>query len=233
MTIATLAFAAALQDGQATPSQLVSKMIKRYYDAKTIGGTVRSELDVSGTKLTIDTTLWIERPGKLYLRQTTSAGPSFLVTADGKDFSYPKPGVGGQAGSGSGRLVEFQGSSDVGVVYSTAALSIAERSTPLDLAIARLDDLKMLRDQWVTVTDGGAKELSGVSCRMVTGKWTSNPVYGVLGYYAMWITSEGDLLKFEVQGPNPEVEGGKITRVYSVALKVGATPPEDQFKVVK
>ena len=233
MTIATLALAVTLQDPQETPPQLVSRMIRRYYDAKTIGGTIRSELDVSGAKLTIDTTLWLERPSKLYLRQTTSAGPSFLVTADGKDFSYGKPAVGGQEGEGTGRLVEFQGANDLGFVYSTASLSVAERSTPLDLAISRGPDLKMLRDQWVTVTDGGTKDIDGVQCRVVTGKWTSNPAYGVLGHYAMWISPEGDLMQFEIQGPDPSKDGGKVSRKYKVDLKVGATPPDGQFTVAR
>lgn len=233
MTIAAMAFALVNQDAEISGAQLVSKMIRRYYDAKTIGGTIKTDLDVSGATLGITTTLWIERPNKLYLRQVTTAGPSFLVTADGKEYSYERPSVGGQVSTSPGRLVEYQGSTDIGGVYTSAALSIAERSNPLDLAIARQDDLKMLRDQWVTLKDGGEKEVDGKPCRMVTGQWTSNPVYGVLGHYAMWITSEGDLIKMEIQGPNPELAGSKIVRTHTVDLKVGATPPEGQFTVAK
>lgn len=231
MTVAFLALAIAGQEAAPSPAQLVSKMMSRYHGAKTLGGTIHTEIEIGDAKLTIDTVLWIERPSKLYLKQSTSPGMEFLVTADGREFSYDAPMRG--IGDLSPRLLEYQGANDVGAVYATASMSLGERSTPLDLAISRKDDLAMLRDQWVTVEDGGSKELGGKPCRMVTGKWTSNPVYGQLGHYAMWITPEGDLLRFEVRGPNPEVQGQTITRLHTVDISVGATPPDGQFKVVR
>lgn len=216
-----------------SPSQLLTRMMARYHDAKTLGGTITTRVTWENNRLEVDTTLWFERPGKLYLKQATNLGPRYLVTADGQEFSYDKPLSGRLEDlEKGGRLLEAQGGRTLQEVYAIASLSIAERSTPLDLAIARLPDLRMLRDQWATVEDGGTADLEGEACRRIVGDWTSNPEYGVLGRYEMLVGPEADLRRFRVVGPNPEGKGA-VDRLHEVRLKVGAVPPEGQFKVVR
>jgi hypothetical protein len=229
-----IALALSLQDSRPPdPSALVSKMIQRYHGAATIGGTVGTRLRWDDQELTIQTTLWLERPGKLYLKQVTSVGSTFLVTADGNEFSYDKP-LSGQVEDlqRGGRLLEAQAGKTLQDVYAIASLSIAERSTPLDLAIARIDDLRMLRNQWVSVEAGPDQRGGTETLLTVVGKWTSNPEYGTLGKFEMAITPEGDLRRFRVVGRTDDGKG-EIVREHVVDLKVGATPPQGQFTVAR
>jgi outer membrane lipoprotein-sorting protein len=229
---ALLALAPLSQEAGQSPQQVLSQMIKRYYDAQSLGGTFSTLVEWDKERLVIETELWYERPGKLFLRQTTNLGFSFLVTADGQEFSYDKPlsGIPEDLAAG-GRLMEAQVGRTIADVYTISSLSIAERSTPLDLAIARIDDLRMLRNQWVTVEEGGTEEVDGVAHRKVVGKWTSNPEYGVLGTYALWVGPQGDLRRVLIQGKDDD--GKLVTRRHEVDLKVGAQAPEGKFKVVR
>lgn len=232
MTLFALALAMQ-ESAPPDPSALVSKMIQRYHDAATIGGTVGTLLKWDGQQLRIQTTLWLERPGKLYIKQDTSVGASFLVTADGAEFSYNKPLSGHiEDVQRGGRLLEAQAGKTLKEVYALVSLSIAERSMPLDMAVARIDDLRMLREQWVTVESGRDQKSGNETWHTVVGKWTSNPVFGVLGAYEMAITPEGDLRRFRVVGRTDDGKS-EVVREHEVDLKVGAKPPDGQFTVAR
>ena len=80
------------QDPQIDAGAIVSKMINRYHGAKTLSGEFTSSVLIGKDKATITTKFQLERPAKLYLKQSVSPGNRvFIVTSDGKEFSYMKP----------------------------------------------------------------------------------------------------------------------------------------------
>src|SRR5262249_23627988 len=88
--LSTLFLIAAAQDSAPTAASVLSKMIAHYHEAKTIKGTCQTHLVLGAKTLDIENTLQIERPLKVYLRQSAQ-DRTYVLTSDGRRFSYNKP----------------------------------------------------------------------------------------------------------------------------------------------
>jgi hypothetical protein len=239
-------------------SQVVSKMLAYYSSSQTLTGTILYTATDGQGKAQLQTTIQYEKPSKLYIRQVKGGNnpQQWLVTSDGKFFSYDAPGhllgvkqgsglVTGQEGSRTTRLVErvnqIDGVLDVGRIYAVAAYgSLGDRSMPLDVAIGRKEDLSHDVLMWMTVESGGKVELNGVQANLIKGKWRP---YGDMkanegfppGLYEMLITDEGKLLRYQVDQWVGSKNGSevKLRETWDVDLTVNGTTDSKLFRLVK
>jgi hypothetical protein len=203
-------------------------------------GTISLTQTAGGEKGRIDTQIQYERPAKLYLKQQmlTASGSIWLVTSDGKYFSYNKPRDTNTISINAGnRLIESiinkEGKLDLGGIYAASAKSLGDRSTPLDIAIARKEDLSFLRQQWATIKLAGSVNIDGVTCWKIVGDWREYGEAMVSGVYTIVISESGDLKMFCIN-ESLAINGQAVPLEsrWDVNLTVGATPNQDLFKVV-
>src|SRR4051812_37388578 len=78
---------------QTPASQLVSKMLRYYADAQSMTGTITYTATDGGGKVQMVTYLQYEKPSKLFIKQVKGGSQpmQWLVTSDGKLFSYDSP----------------------------------------------------------------------------------------------------------------------------------------------
>jgi hypothetical protein len=224
-----------------SPAALVSKMIARYAEAKTVVGTITFVNSASGRSVRIDTQLQLERPSRLFLRQATASQPpqTWLVTSDGEFFSYDRPeGLLGRAQ----RLIEPVKAGDqllkVADIYSAAGGSLADRSPPLDLAIGRLVDLQALRNSWATLEYKGRTTFRGATVHVVAGQHRDAVELPASGTFEMLIGDDGDLLRYThrniVAAPREyNVAPIEVTAVWDADLKVNGPVDPNLFRVVR
>lgn len=238
------------QDGTSPSAKgLIEKMMSRYYAAQTLTGKIKLTVSTKAGSASLETEVQYERPSKLYLRQqknVASPDPSqpskWLVTSDGKTFSYDVPNERYEASPGL-RLVEpvsnvrVKTVHTIASIYAAASKSIGDRSMPLDMAISNRDDLVYRRAQWATYQIRGTKEISGRQANLIGGDFRPYAGAEVIGKYQMAITNEGDLLQY-VEETNVAVGEGansqivRVTSQWDVDLKVGGAVSPALFKVV-
>ncbi|MBS1714667.1 MAG: DUF2092 domain-containing protein [Armatimonadetes bacterium] len=237
MTLAALLLVTAPQDALPKAGETVSKMIAKYHDAKTLKGDIVTTIRLGDQSVQISTSLQAQRPDKLYIRQSVGE-QVYVLTCDGKNFSYNKP-VSTLVAKSDLRLMEpFVAGMGLGDVYRAAAESLAERSAPLDLAISDMRDLKRLREQWVGLDLTGEVDWNGEKVYRITGQWrltTTSPVTANLGLY---VTKDGELRRFVLdQLPNvlQDDKSGtvKVSRDYDVHISVDTTVDPKLFTVLK
>lgn len=217
-----------------SPAKLLSEMFAKYASAKTVSGTITLTQGTERETGQIVTELAYERPAKLFIRQVraTQSRRVWLVTSDGKYFSYgkPDPTVGG-------RLVEPVSNEkrtlDLGGIYAAASASLGDRSAPLDIAISRREDLAAVRAQLATLDYVGTKDLGGETVHVIEGKWREYGEAPATGKFTICIGPNSDLRVYAVT--EPMSIGGAVLNVLSrwdVNLKVGADIGANVFKVV-
>ena len=242
--------------GQGTPAQvpaqtgaaIVSKMMSHYADAKTLSGTIKYTLTAGSSSVSMETYVQFERPGLIYIKQVENAGKNrvWILASDGKYFSYDLP----DQEPGVGRLVEpmVQVRSDrkpgdpkpvpfdIGVMYKAAAASLADRSTALDLAIGRLDDLKYLQHQIATVRNEGRVDVGDRQLDHIAGDWRGLDSNQVTGTYEMFVADDGGLVRF-VRHENAAPENGgppiSLHSIWDVNLTVNGPVDRALFKIVR
>jgi len=197
------------------PSALISKMLAFYHDARTLTGTITMTQKVGEQSGSILTTVQFETPSKLYVRQQKQIGDrrEWMIVSNGKLFAYDAPDL--RTSETSKRLVEAQVIEEVkptGVkevimrlgireVYAAGAATLGDRSTPLDIAIGRTEDLRALRDQWATVNYKGTTEHGGKTVHVVMGDWRPYGNALPIGQYRMLVNDSGELLQFARSEP--------------------------------
>jgi len=240
--IVLIALLAARQEALPTASDVVSKMMAKYHEAKTIKGEATTTVVVGGQQLVIKSTIQLERPTKLYLRQDVlNQGMTFVVTSDGKEFSYQKPiNTSSTDRNPKTRLIEsVTAGLGLGDLYRAAGQSLAERSAVLDLLISDVRDLNMLRDQWVSLKLTGKEDLNGESVYRIVGKWRLNRASQTTANYGLFITPDGDLRKYVVDQLPGAVKlskddyDGPVSRTFVVNATVGADLEPSLFTVLK
>lgn len=247
----TLMIAAAMLP-QGDAAALVGKMLARYDGAKTLTGTIRFTQTANNVSIVIDTAIQYEKPSKLFIRQErrSSEPRIFLVTSDGQHFSYDLPED--RVAAQGERLIEpvkqLGRDLDIRQIYAAASRSLGDRSAPLDIAIARTEDLRFIRNQWATVDFAPSQPDTGL--RVVTGNWRLNATAPASGQYEMWITEEGELKRYqqsEIIQPETTVLDEKfrprplglnagpiqIVSIWDVNLQVDGKPDNALFKVVR
>lgn len=249
----SLCVAVALLTPQESAAELVGRMLRHYDGGNSLTGTIRMVQSVQNISIGIDTYVQWEKPSKLFIRQDrkNSEARSFFVTSDGTLFSYDLPEE--RVGAPGERLVEqvTQAGKQLTYreIYAVASRSLADRSAPLDIAIARTDDLKYIRNQWATLEMLDREVPEGI--KAVGGNWRLYANSPASGTYEMWIESTtGNLKKYihrETFQPNTttldekfrsrkvDLNVGPITivTVWDLDLKVGGSPDASLFKVIK
>ncbi|MCW5942311.1 MAG: hypothetical protein KIS66_08770 [Fimbriimonadaceae bacterium] len=237
--IAVALISAGAQAGAPTPASLVSKMFARYFEAKTLTGTIAMKQTLGTMAIECATAIQYERPGKLYLRQrmTGNDARSTLVTSDGKTFSYDTPDY--LPGSENvKRLIEKMdtpfGKLDIGGVYSAAAKSLADQSMPLDVAIGRKEDLTFRKNQWASLVYAGKVAFGGESVHRIAGKYRAFSAANPSGDFEMLVSEAGDLRRYTLKSTF-QAEGRPLSvqAVWEVKLVVDGTPDPKLFAVVK
>lgn len=223
------------------PSALVGKMLARYFEAPTIVGRIGLTVAAPTGAVNVETTLQIERPGKMYIRQTKSAGDkrAFLITADGKGFTYDAPDI--RIGQPSNkRLFEAYGKKteiyDLKAAFSVAGAVLPDRSMALDVAIGRREDLAFIRGQWATMQAMGSFPVREQTAFVVGGDWRPDATAPVAGTYRMAITADGDLVQYEIRQtivvPGSNLGPQTIVQTWDVNLSLTTKPNPDLFKLV-
>ncbi len=238
MSVTALCLALLSQDAAPalpTATDVMSRLFARYHGAKTVVGTAVSTITVGDTVITIATDLQVERPNKVYIRQTVREdGRVFLLVGDGKTFSYGKP-VGTEAidADRSSRLIETHFPyMTLGDVYRAAARSLAERSIVLDLAVADTRDMALLRDQWATIDLTGTVEQGGETLYRIVGQWRPNAVEPVSANFGLFVTKDGDLRRYVIE-QLPGAGALSASRQWSVDLQIDAPVKPELFTVVR
>lgn len=223
-------------------SGLVSNMLGRYADAKSMTGTIRFTQSAQRSSVSIETTLQFEKPSKLFIRQQlrSSEPMTWLVVSDGSQFSYNTPeNLPGAANLP--RLVEQVEQNGVKLdtkgIYKAAASSIGDRSAPLDIVIGHPEDLKGLTYQWATLEYRGRVQLGDETVDLIAGRWRPYGTAPAHGTYEMYLTPSGELRRYVVvetvsAGPeNPQML--EVRSVWDVRVAINGKPDPALFKVVR
>lgn len=228
--------APAAQGDGASAASILTKMFARYGDAKTLKGTIVLTQSIGNQGGQLKTDIQFEYPSKLYLRQEKEfvKKETWLVTSDGKHFSYAAP-----YGPGKGqRLIEpirlATGTTlTVRDIYAAVTASIGDRSAPLDLAISRKEDLNYLRGQWASLTLDGAKDLNGEEVYAISGNWREYQTAPVSGRFQIFVSKEGDLKRYAIEESVKLDNSYRVVSVWEVNLKINGEVDDKLFKLVK
>ena len=227
--------------GSVNASLLVQKMIEYYNDAATMTGTIVMTTKVGDESLSITTNLQFEKPSRIYVRQQKSLGDKrvWLIVSDGKLFAYDAPGLAAWEDPKK-RLAEPV--TYLGVkktfrdIYAVGATGLGDRSTPLDIAIGRTEDLKYVRDQWRSVNYRGKSTHLGQEVNVVMGEWRPYGNAEVQGQYRMLITPGGELKEFarsEMVKPQGAPQAFNVVTTWAVNLKKDDRPDPNLWATVR
>lgn len=239
--VATLALLAGAQAAP-TPAQLISDVFAKYHAAQKISGQIVLTQSIGQQSGALVTTLQLERPGKLYIRQVRqTANPvQWLVTCDGNTFSYDEPLP---AELRKQRLVENLRVWDAKAkkfnpltlkdAYAAAVKSLGDRSAPLDIAIARVEDLRAMRLQWSKLKYEGLVDRGDQKAHLVTGDWHEYGDAPATGTFRMVISEGRELLQYAVAEP-VSVSGvvQTVVSTWNVNLKLDGEVDQSLFKVI-
>ena len=220
-------------------SDLISKMLSRYAGAKTVVGTIEMTQEAKGATVTTETELQYERPSKIYLRQAehSSQGRSFLLTSDGRTFSYDPPP---DAPRGKARYTELTTNGykqlDLKEIYTATRDSIVDPNHMLNIAIGRTGDLKKFIEQIANFHLAGSQKVGDEVIYEIIGKYSLQPGAEASGDFDMYISSDGDFRKLSVRqffgvAKHPEIAPIAVTTTWVSTLQVNAKPNQALFTV--
>lgn len=237
--LSTIAFIVLANQQQPTPAQLVSKMFARYHSAQTLTATIVTTVEYGGQSVTSETALQYERPSKFFLHQRvlSASGKEYLVVSDGKTFSYQAPEGRGVLNQGE-RLYEpvtANGASQgVPEIYAIGALAIADRSVALDALVAADKHLAAIRDNLVDLKLRGSSSQEGPQAYVIAAQWRDAPKMPVSASVELFITGDGDLLRFarsEMFTPDPAVPAQRLITVNQIRAVVNGPIDPAKFQV--
>lgn len=247
MIVAKIGLFLALVSPQAQTSKptvsantLISKAMSRYYDAKSLRGTIQLVQEAKGVSVGILTQIQFDQPGTIYLHQEQggSQPAQFTLISDGKTFSYDRPGQ----SLGPRRFVEdvtqHGYSQTFREMYAASVRSILDRSPALDFVIARREDLQAVRERI------GAREVSGTvqiaegkTAYVVSCNWHDIPGEDATGKIQFYIGAEGDLYRIvrtqRYRVADKMAETLVITSTWNLDIAVNAPTNAALYKVGK
>lgn len=219
-----------------SPSQVVSKMLAKYSDAKTLVGRIQFVQSADNVGVTTDTVLQFEKPAKLYIFQArrSSQPAQALVTSDGKRISYNAPNE--LAGGEGVRLIESLSVAgrtlDIKTQYAISSRSLLDRSAMLDIVISRTEDLQFVRGQWATLEYG--KMAEGAKGYLIQGDWREYPNAQVSGKFRMLIGEDHELKQYAVYEtvslPN-NLGTKQVTSLWTSDIQINGKVDPNLFKV--
>lgn len=223
-----------------TANGLISKAMSRYYDAKTLSGTIQLVQEAKGVSVGISTQIQFDQPSNIYIHQERggSQPEQYTLVSDGKRFSYDRPGQ----SLGPRRFVEDVTQhgyrQSFREMYAASVRSILDRSPALDLVIARREDLEALRQRI------GARDVSGTvnvgngkTAYVVTCNWHDIPGEDATGKIQFVIGAEGDLYQVvrtqRYRVADKMAETITITSTWNVNVSVNAATNANLYRVPK
>lgn len=221
-----------------TPGKVISDMMNHYYNSASTKGKIQMIQSAQGIAISIDTEFQFAPPSKIFIKQVRrSTNPAVsLVTGNGKHFSYPTPDtpVGAKGGDRLIETVVQQGVPlDYRQIYAAVSESLIDRCAPLDLAFARTEDLKFLRNQWATLEFLPGDNPAGD--RVLGGQWRAYGAVQPVGTYKMTIGKKNELKKFEMTESVAFTDkvAGIVTTTWTCDIQANATPDEKLFTLVR
>lgn len=226
-------------DPSLSAGEIISEMMFRYSRAVTLTGTIVLTESFQDHSVSVRTDIQYLRPeAMLYIRQTQNLPRTrtFMVQSDGEVVLYSAPYAPFEENPNPNRapLIETLNNSSerrvsLGEVYAIGTASLRDRSTPLDLAIGRDEDLRFLVNQWATVRLGQPRNGNYI----IFGDWRQYGDADVTGWYELEVTPRFDVVRFtkgEVFGFGDGMSG-EIVSNWVVNLDVGGAPDLERFRI--
>jgi hypothetical protein len=231
---------------------LISEMMAKYAAAPTLNGTVESIIQNGKDSVKLSSYIQYDRSKqRLYIRQVKEGGRKgqTVLVSDGARFMYANPMSGKGHRDRVPYLVEnavrreatmtpegprvVETPMNVGEIYIAGSLGLFDRNVPIDMAIARLEDLQFFRGQLVSFVNKGLEEFNGAKAYKISGQWKAYAsAQNAQGEYDIFITPEKDLVGYRTFETFALKEG--VFRIISSWLcnfKVGGTPDPKLFTV--
>lgn len=239
--LAVVALSSQVAD-QAKAAPIVSKMFARYAGARTLSGTIKTTAVCKYGAPTIDTKIQYERPSKLFLWQRANLNTPLLgvITSDGLTFSYDNPSP---ERTSHVRLVEAvkHGGVDqtVAEIFTAGATAMPDDTAPVRIAIARVEHLKYLKNQWATLELKGREAIDGIQTNHIVGDYRVDPASPVSGTFEMFITDDGDLMRFVMHtliapaANGTAIEPFPLDTTWECRLEVNGKIDPSLFRVLK
>lgn len=177
---------------------LVSRSIRRYFDALAVKGQIRWTNSARGMSVVTVTDVAYDRPNKLLIRQERAgAHPAhYLAVSNGAVFSYDRP----PNVLGPDRFQEYVNQHGrfqlIHEMYVACSKGLLDRSPALDMVIAGKSDLAYLRKQWSHLRYKGTATINGQEARVVKGDFLVDESHEAAGTVEMAFTDAGDLLQY-------------------------------------
>jgi hypothetical protein len=215
-------------------------MLAHYAGAKSLSGTIRMSQEAKGHMITTDTELQFTRPNKIYLKQSehSSQGRTFLLTSDGKTFSYDKPaGQYGPPRFEEPTWTQYK-TLDLGDIYTATLDSIVDPNHLLNVAIGRRGDLERFVSQLASYRIASFAKAGSDTLYQIVGKYSLGPKVDATADFEMEVTENGDFRKFMIRQlygvPNhPEMPPIPVTTTWESTLHVDGSIDTSLFKTVK
>lgn len=223
---------------------ILGRMFQHYADAKTLKGKILMTQTANGVSVHVDTELQYDRPSMLYLWQRRDGGEAghWLITSDGKEFSYDPPNGQNAKLYGSRRHVEYvsqhNDSQNLGDLVEAAGRSLGDPNPILESAIAAKVRLKRLLAQWATLKFAGRESVNGKEVMVIKGDYRDDSNSPVAGEFEADVTDSGDFVRYilhqKIELKLKEVDSGPIdvTTEWDADLKVGSETDPKLYRVV-
>jgi hypothetical protein len=171
--IAVLAFALFAGPDQAPAApEIFSKMLTKYYEAKSVRGTVLFSQTAMGAKVDVATTLQKDQPNLFYIEQTripkssdSEAVNYFMAASDGKKMVYTMPAAFLPATGPAGRRLYETAPPTAEAALNIFCTMLADRSLPIGLSLYNAYEVQLVTDRFSNLRiESADAELGGRPC---------------------------------------------------------------------
>jgi outer membrane lipoprotein-sorting protein len=225
------------------PGVVISKVFLKYYNAKSLSGTIVQETTDGKGVVKITTRVNYERPSKVSILQDYKGGNGLMLSlvGDGVKFAYDPPRTARIPAKPRERLIELvridrTGTNvsfihGVGEMYHAAHVSLMP-STLLDLAVAYKEHLNDFKINVRTIALQGLVDVGGQKAYYITGQWQPYHGSAQTGTYEIWVSLDFDLLRFRlVEQYSDGRTSVKATTTETANLKVNVPVDQTLFVV--
>lgn len=241
------------QTGSQAPSAaaLISEMMAKYAAAPTLTGSIQSVIQSGSSAVKVSSVIQYDRDKRqLYIRQIKETGKkeSAIIVSDGTRFLYTNP-LEVEFKAKDPYLIESTKRKEasltpvgvkvtevpmsLGEIYIAGSLGLVDRNVPIDLAIARREDLQFFQAQLINYKNQGIQTFNGQEAYRISGQWKQ---YGdsqtAWGDYDLFITPNRELAGYRTFEQFSLPTGlVKVTSTWLCSFKIGGTPDPKLFTV--
>jgi hypothetical protein len=230
---------------------LISEMMAKYAAAPTLTGTVQTIIQSGNSAVKVASFIQYDRAKRqLYVRQTKETGKreSAIIVSDGTRFLYSNP-LEVEFRARDPYLIETTTRREatltstgpkvsevpmtLGEIYIAGSLGLVDRCVPIDLAVARLEDLQFFRSQLINFNNQGLQTFNGVEAYRISGQWKKfGEAQVAQGDYDLFVSPNRDLVGYRTI-EQFALPGGvvKVISSWLCDFKIGGTPDPKLFTV--